>query len=50
MSRALTEIHTNGVNLLNSHIFYLDFQKKMHVYIGQYPFHQEVVLKYDLFL
>ena len=22
----------------------------MHVFVGQYPFHQEIVLKYELFL
>lgn len=44
-SRALSFIYTNGVNLSNSQVFYLDLHKRMRVFIGQYPFHQEILLK-----
>ena len=49
-SRALSFIHSNKVNISNSHIFYLDFVRKMNVYVGQFPFHQEILLKHELFL
>jgi hypothetical protein len=40
----------SGLNLANCHIFYLDFERKLYVHLGLFPFKQELYLKYELFL
>ena len=39
-----------GLNLHNCHIFYLDFQQKLYVHIGCYPFQTQLNLEYYLLL
>jgi hypothetical protein len=38
-----------GYPLDNSQIFYWDYNKKMFVYVGNYPFKQDCLLKYENF-
>lgn len=46
----VTFINNLGLQLHNCHIFYLDFTQKLYIYLGQFPFKQELLLKYELFL
>lgn len=39
-----------GLPLNNCQIFYQDFTRKVYAYLGNFPFKQEVYLKYELFL
>ena len=40
----------SGLRIQNSHIFYMDTEKKMYVSIGVYPFSSEIHLKYEHFM
>jgi len=55
-SKALKDIDSHGMvhryagyPLENSQIFYWDYNKKMFVYVGNYPFKQDCLLKYENF-
>ena len=50
MTRALRELHCSGLNVQNCQIFFMDCEKKVYVYLGNYPSKDEITLGYEYIL